>query len=202
MKVSFCLLLFVFATGAKLAAQDSLILIDRQVIECRTGSVSVHSTEVVYSKWGSTNNTTYAIKKNLVHLIRYNSGQIDTINIPMSDRGVPMKIRDLNGNVNDTSSYLEGFNDGLMLQDGLAPAVAGGAAGFGCGICGIAVPIAISTSKISPNKIPIEINQKKSNQYQQGLVDGMQKKRSRSVWTGYAVGVIPTLLFVAFTILY
>lgn len=192
MKVLKYRLLFIFALSLawKAYSQDTLILIDNSIIECKV--VEVKLTSIDYKKFRQPSQTIYNINKELVQYIVYNSGTIDTINpvkkpeVLYSDStGGPDSLR-----TGQKKGYDAGYYDGYSDFDEKGPRNCSGVAGGLCGLPGIIAPVVYSFSSIKPATIhyPNYINNT-DPAYRRGYVEGASKRRRQMAWGGYGVGV-------------
>jgi hypothetical protein len=169
-------------------AQDTMTLLNREVILCKVKTIN--RSDVDYVLWTSRSGPVYGVSKTMIHKIQYETGGDLILN--------PMPVDEPKAMVRDSAvqgTYMQGVEDARKHYFGYGPARTvsvgmGFLALFTSGLS--ALPSALMSVK-TPDKqrlgLPDEALFDNNKSYRDGYLYEAKKIKSKKIWTSYGVGV-------------
>ncbi|MBU6325003.1 MAG: hypothetical protein KJS92_05895 [Bacteroidetes bacterium] len=176
-----------FVTG-NLAAQDTLILVNKEVVLCKVKTIN--RSDVDYVLWTSKSGPIYGVSKSMIHKIQYETGGEVILNpLPKEEKRSTGRDSAMQG------TYMQGVEDARKNYFGYGPART---ASVGMGFLALftsglsAIPSALMSVK-EPDKerlgLPDEALFDNNKSYRDGYLYEAKKIKSKKIWGGFGAGV-------------
>lgn len=183
----FRLILFVLLMGslAPLQSQDTLHLTDDTKIACQITEIRPESITYLLPAQPY---TFYSVQRNLVRFARYAGGKTDTFNYTIAAQLITAPGK-RDSFASPAAAYQVGFTEGYQRYHPYQERITGAASVFLI-YYGWIPPLAMSMSKVKPNKIndPLFLSSRNED-YRRGYLQGASKRRREAVWSSYGIGL-------------